>query len=92
MVPATISRSLPVSSSELEVTLPISQDTFLHPGSIITVAITNVTVTSPAQDAGMTADISTTDGTVQVIVSDDVANIVVSFSSQSLNATVNESN
>lgn len=85
-----IARSLPASSSQLQVTLPIPQGTFLSPGSAITIAIINVTVVSPAQLAGMTGNISPSDGTVQVVVADEMANIVAGFTADSLVARVNE--
>lgn len=57
---------------------------------MLTVAVSNVTVSSPPAVAGMEADISSDDGTVQVIVADEVANIVAGFASQSLVANVDE--
>lgn len=83
-----ITRSFQVSATELQVILPISQGSYLSPGSIITVSIVNVTVTSPAEAAGLAAAISSTDGTVQVTVADEVANIAVGFTTSATN--VNE--
>lgn len=88
--PPTIMQSLPSSSAQLAVTLPIPTGSFLSPGAIITITITDVTVSSPAEVAGTAAAISATDGSVQVPVADEVANIAVGFTPQSLIASVNE--
>ncbi len=85
-----IIRSLSAAASQVLVTLPVSEGSFLYPGAVITVTITNVTVSSPAAVAGMDADISATDGSVQITVADAVANIVVGFTEQSLISNINE--
>lgn len=85
-----ITRSLPASVSQLQVTLPLPQGTFLYPGSLLTITISNVTVSSPAAVVGREADISSQDGTVQVVVADEAANIVIGFTTESLIANVNE--
>ena len=85
-----ITRSLSAASSQLQVILTIPEGAFLHPGATISVTILNVTVTFPEASAGMEAAISATDGTVQITVADEVANIVVGFTSQSLISNVNE--
>ena len=85
-----ITRSLPPLSSQLQVTIPIPGGSFLYPGANISIAISNVTVSSPAEVAGVSGTISTVDGAVQVTVSDAVANIIVGFTEQSLIASVSE--
>lgn len=85
-----ITRSLPASVSQLQVTFPLSQGSFLYPGSVLTITISNVTVSSPATVAGMEADVSSVDGAVQVVVANEVANIVVGFTTQSLIANADE--
>lgn len=77
-------------STQLQVTLPIPADAYLFPGAVFTVAIVNVTVSSPAEAAGLAAGISPTDGSLEVIVADEVADIAIGFTTQSLTATVNE--
>lgn len=89
-MPATIERSLPATVSQLQVTLPIQPGAYVSPGLVITVAIANATVSFPAEAAGLAAGISQTDGSIQVITADEVANIAVGFSAQSLVATVDE--
>ena len=90
IIPLVVTHSFTPSESELQRTFPLSQGTFLHPGSVLTISIVNVTVTSPAAVAGRSADISGTAGTAQVVVTNDVANILVGFASQSLVTRVNE--
>lgn len=85
-----IVRSLSATSSQLQVDLPVSDGSFLYPGASITITLSNVTVSSPAEVAGMAAAISATDGTVQVTIEEGVANIVVGFTSQSLVVNVDE--
>lgn len=89
VVPASILRFLGPSLTEVDVMLPISE--VLFPGSVITVAVANITINSPVEFAGMSADVSPTDGTVRVTVPDSAANIVFGFTSESLSARVDES-
>jgi hypothetical protein len=90
LLPAATTYSLQASSTQLQVSLPIPTGAYLPPGPVITVAIRNATVSSPAEAAGLAAGISATDGSVQVIVPDEVANIAVGFTVQSLSPSVNE--
>lgn len=83
-------RSLQALFTQLQVTIPISAGAYLSPGSVFSVAIVNVTVSSPAEAAGLAAGISPTGGSLEVTVADEVANIAVGFASQSLSASVNE--
>ena len=89
-MPVAIERSIPAGSSQLQVILPIPSGAYISPGSVFTVAIANATVRTPAEATGLAAGISPTDGSVQVTVADEVANIAVGFSAQSLIATVDE--
>ena len=90
MVPPVISRSLPASVAEFVITIPVVPGSYLYPGSVFTITISNVTVTSPAAVAGMDASISSADSVAQAVVLDAVANIAVGFSTQSLVANVDE--
>ena len=90
MVPAVLLHSFPTSSSLIPVTLAIGAGTYLAPGSAFTISIANATVTSPAAAAGMVAAISPLEGSVQVPVPDQLANIAVGFTTESLVASVNE--
>ena len=90
MVPAWITQFMKSSVSTLEVSVPITPGAFLFPGSVITVVILNITVSSPAAVAGTPADISATANTTQATVTDNVANVVIGFMDQSLIASVNE--
>ena len=89
VIPAVM-RSFEASSMQLQVSLPIPQGTYLPPGSVVTVSITNATVTSPADAAGAPVVISPVDGSVRVSLPDQLANIAVGFAAQSLVATANE--
>lgn len=75
----------------LDVSLPIHPRSILSPGSVISVTITNVTVSSPPEVAGMMADISTSEGSVQALVTNSVANIVIGFTADSLSTSVDDS-
>ena len=90
VVPALTTQSLPASSSQLQISLAIPQGSYLTPGSFITVSIANVTVSSPAEAAGLPATVSPTNGIAQVTVTDQVANIAIGFTAQSLIASVDE--
>ena len=70
------------------VSLPVVQDAYLAPDDAFTIAITSATVLSPAEYAGGSADISSEEGSVQLLVSEEVANPIVYFEQASLNATV----
>lgn len=83
-------RSLQVSATQLQVILPIAPGAYISPGLVVTVAIASVTVSFPPQAAGLAAAISPVDGSVLVAVADEVANIAVGFTAQSLIASVNE--
>ncbi len=92
LLPSMISREFSTSSSELVVSLPLPSSSFLSSGAAITVSITSVTVVSPSELAGNSGGISQEDGTLQVDITDAMANIEIGFTSQSLIATVDEGN
>ena len=77
-------------TTQLPVSLPITQDAYLYPGSEFTLSITNTTVTSPSQFVGLSGDISATSGRVVGVVSEEVANPLIAFHQLSLSATVDD--
>ena len=80
-------RSFSPDQTVAPVSLQLNQDAFLPPGATITLSIVRAEVTSPAELAGGLGDAA---APAQLVVSDEVANPVVSFDQRSLSASVND--
>lgn len=89
-VSASVTLTMPAGTTQLPVSLPVSQDSYLYPGSEFTIAIIDTTVIAPSEYAGQTADISTTSGRATSVVRENVSNPLISFSQVSLSPAVND--
>jgi len=87
-VPSSVTRVLSAGTASLAVALPIASGAYLAPGSEFTSSITSAVVNAPSELSGLSADRAATP--LVTGVSADVSNTLISFTANSLSATVND--